>query len=89
MEMWADLNGEYILIGGDDSKHGDPVIVVPLGQDEILAWISALLKMLDDGTVVNLVNPQIIDRAVTLKMLDDGTVVNLPGDWGKCDYESR
>jgi hypothetical protein len=52
LSIWNDgITGETILIGDADCKEGDTVFIVPLTQGSIIAWIRALLAMLDDGDI--------------------------------------
>lgn len=51
--MWGDTTGDFILIGDEDCKPGDPLIAVRCVPDEILSWIRALAKMVEDGDIEN------------------------------------
>ena len=52
--MWADDLGNSILIGDEDCKRGDLIIIVKLDRENVLEWIKALVTMLDDGTIISL-----------------------------------
>ena len=51
--IWGDSNGENIIIGDEDCKPGDPVLVIPLQSEIIIDWIRALATMHDDGEIIN------------------------------------
>ena len=54
LAIWGDETGEHILIGDEDCKEGDPVIIVTLTHDNVIAWIRALIFILDDGELQTL-----------------------------------
>ena len=49
--IWADSDGEFILIGNEYCEENDLIIRVNLTQDNILAWIKVLVAMLEDGDI--------------------------------------
>lgn len=54
LAMWADMNGDFILIGDENCQVGDPIISIPLNQESVLAWIKALVLILEDREIINL-----------------------------------
>jgi hypothetical protein len=52
LAIWAD--DENILIGDEDCKEGDPLIVIAITQDNVIAWIRALTIILEEGEVQTL-----------------------------------
>lgn len=54
LAIWADKTGEKILIGDEDCKEGDPVFIVLLTPENVLAWIKALSLVLEDGDIQDL-----------------------------------
>jgi hypothetical protein len=54
LAIWGDETGDNILIGDEDCKEGDPVIVIPITHDNVIAWIRALTIILDDGEIQDL-----------------------------------
>ena len=53
LAIWGSETGEHIIIGDDDCKEGDPIVIVKLDQENILAWIKALVTMLEEGEIIN------------------------------------
>ncbi len=54
LAIWGDSNGEHFLIGDEDCKEGDPVVIVRLTDGNVIAWIQALTIMLDDMEIRDL-----------------------------------
>jgi len=53
LAIWANETGDNICIGDEACKEGDPLIVVKLNNENIIAWIEALVRMLTDGELIN------------------------------------
>jgi hypothetical protein len=53
LAIWGDVGGDHIIIGDDDCKQGDPVLIIALNQENIVAWVKALLSTLDDLDIID------------------------------------